>query len=227
MCVEKISIILVDDHELFRIGLKSTIKMVDNDYEFCVIGEASSGKEFFDILESGIKPDIVLLDIILPDINGIEIAKTLRNTYPEIKIIMLSAEVSEDIISELININVNGYLSKTSQTNEIKSALIAVASGEHFYGQSIAKIIYDVYINRKYEKDNDKLELSKKQELTSRELQIIKLWCDGKTTKEMANELDISHRTIESHKANILKKLEFNKFTDLIKFAIKKRIITL
>ena len=139
MSVEKISIILVDDHELFRIGLKSTIKMVDSDYDFCVINEASNGKEFFKLLENGIKPDIVLLDIILPDINGIEIAKTLRKSYPDIKIIMLSSEVSEEIISELINININGYLSKTSQTNEIKSALRAVASGEHFYGQALLK----------------------------------------------------------------------------------------
>ena len=217
-------IILVDDHALYRVGLRTTIATMDE--QLTIIGECGSGSEFTMLLQQNIIPDLVILDIRMPDENGIEIARRLKKEHPQIKIIMLSSEVSSETLSELLEIEVDGYLSKMAQMTDIEKAIRTVISGSHYYGQSVAKIMYDVYLAKTGITPIKKLFSTKnEQALTPREIEIIQYLCDGKSAKEVADKLSLSFRTIETHRNNILRKLGFNNTAEMIKFAVKQGIV--
>lgn len=217
-------IVLVDDHALYRIGLRSTIAAMDA--QLIIMGECGSGSEFTLILQQSSLPDLVILDICLPDESGIAIARRLKNEHPQIKIIMLSSEVSEETVSELLEIDVEGYLSKMAQMADIEKAIRAVISGNHYYGQSVAKIMYDVYLVKTGITPRKKLFASKEEiAFTPREIEIIQHLCDGQSAKEVGDKLNVSHRTIETHRNNILRKLGFNNTAELIKYAVKQGIV--
>ncbi len=136
-----INVILVDDHILYREGLRSAMHKLP----VRIIGEAGSGAEFFMLLESGKVPELVMLDIVLPDISGVEIARRLKAEYPGIKILMLSSEVSEKLSTELLDIGVDGYLGKVARKEDIAMAISTVIGGSQYFGRSIAKMMYDIY----------------------------------------------------------------------------------
>lgn len=217
-------IILVDDHALYRIGLRATISAMDAPLR--IIGECGSAKEFSLLLQQNIIPDLVILDIRMPDESGISIARRLKSEHPQIKIIMLSSDVSEEIVSELLEIDVEGYLSKMAQMSDIEKAIRTVISGNHYYGQSVAKIMYDVYLSITGITPKKKsFSLKKDQTLTPREIEIIKYLCDGNSAKEVGDKLNLSYRTIETHRNNILRKLGFNSTAELIKYAVKQGVV--
>lgn len=221
------NIIIVDDHSLFRLGLISIIK--DFKHPTKVIGEAESEIELFALLEKDLIPDVILLDIILPESSGIDIAKRIRAEYPEIKIIILSSEVYEEIIDEILEVGVDGYLSKLARREDIEKAINTVMGGERFFGNSVSKIIMDMYVGKKYSQKTKKYFWQNKKEInkeiTNREIEVIKLLSEGYIVKEIASKLNISPRTVETHKANILEKLGFSRTIDLIKYAIKNGIV--
>jgi DNA-binding NarL/FixJ family response regulator len=136
-------IVLVDDHALYRLGLRTTISEIDA--SLTIIGECGSSSEFTLMLQQKSIPDLVILDIRLPDESGISIARRLKTEFPQIKIIMLSSEVSEETVSELLEIDVEGYLSKMAQMADVEKAIRTVISGSNYYGQSVAKIMYNVF----------------------------------------------------------------------------------
>ncbi len=217
-------IILVDDHALYRIGLRTTIAAMDA--QLTIIGECASGSEFAMLLQKNTIPDLVLLDIHMPDESGIAIARLLKNEYPQIKIIMLSSEVSAETVSELLEIEVEGYLSKMAQMSDIEKAIRTVISGNHYYGQSVAKIMYDVYLAKTGITPKKKIFATKKEQLlTPREIEIIQHLCEGYSAKEVGDKLNVSFRTIETHRNNILRKLGFNNIAELIKYAVKQGIV--
>lgn len=221
------TLILVDDHALYRDGVRKALE--ETPMPLSIIAECASGKELYDFLLSNATPDLILLDIMLPDTSGIEIARKLKTEYPNVKIIMLSSEVSADIVTELIEINVEGYLSKLAQKQDIIKAIMTVLAGNHYYGQSVAKIMCDVYLAKKHHPDNRKNIFSKKREeiLTTREEEIVRYLCDGYLAKEVADKLNLSVRTVETHKSNILKKLGFNNMVELVRYAMKVGIVEL
>ncbi|HKM94393.1 MAG TPA: response regulator transcription factor [Prolixibacteraceae bacterium] len=217
-------IILVDDHALYRIGLRTTIAAMDA--QLSIIGECASGKEFTMLLQQNTIPNLAILDIHLPDESGIAIARRLKNDYPQTKIIMLSSEVTAETVSELLEIEVEGYLSKMAQMTDIENAIRTVISGSHYYGQSIAKIMYDVYLSKTGITPRKKLFSTKKEQaLTPREIEIIQHLCNGNSAKEVADKLNLSFRTIETHRNNILRKLGFKNTAELIKYAVKQGIV--
>mgnify|MGYP001311083361 FL=1 len=217
-------IVLVDDHALYRIGLRSTITAMDA--QLNIIGECGSSSEFTLMLQQKSLPELVILDICLPDESGIAIAHRLKNEYPQIKIIMLSSEVSAETVSELLEIDVEGYLSKMAQMTDIENAIRTVISGNHYYGQSVAKILYEVYLEKKGITPRKRLFASKGETVfTPREIEIIQHLCDGHSAKEVGDKLNVSHRTIETHRNNILRKLGFNNTAELIKYAVKQGIV--
>ncbi|MGI6479604.1 MAG: response regulator transcription factor [Salinivirgaceae bacterium] len=228
-----VKVVVIDDHELFRIGLRSVLSKKDKKNRVEIIFEASTGQELFSFLELGNLPDIILLDIVLPDMSGIEISRCLKSKFKDIKIIMLSSESSEELLFELLDIEVEGYVSKSDLTFEILHAIDSVCEGENYYGKTVSKILFDLYKTGQLIQSENKFSLPSKEgkvvnaDLSEREIDVIKLWCDGATAKEISTTLDISSRTVESHKENILNKLGFEKFTDLIKYAIKNGIITI
>lgn len=210
--MEKIRTIIVDDHQLVRIGIRMSLTSCKN---IEIVGEAASGVELLNLLES-IETDVVLLDIIMPEMSGIETTKILKEKYPNIKILIISAESSEDVIVTLMELGIDGFISKQAHPSEIAKAITEIFNGGNYYGSDISKIINSI----KIAKQN-----CNTIELTSRENEIVKLLCDGLSAKEIAEQLFIANRTVEIHKENIFKKLGFRNSVELVKYAIKNKIV--
>ena len=211
-----INAILVDDHALFRLGVKSAIAGVHTDIN--IIGEADSGSELFRLLET-VTPDIILLDIILPDTTGIEIAEKLRKERPEIKILAISAENTTDVVKKILDIGIEGFISKRKgSADEIAEAIRTIMNGLEYYGDDISSIIYKIYVSKKKTAEVT-------HEFTEREKEIIELCRAGLLSKEIAQRLNISSRTVDNHKSNIFKKLGINNTLEMVQYAIKNGII--
>lgn len=217
--MNNLKIIIVDDHALFRMGVRSVI--VDKLPHTNILAEYGSGEKLLQQLTESDKPDIILLDIVMPGISGIETARQLKEKYPDIKIIMLSSEVTSEIINELLDIGVDGYLSKLVLKEDLAEAILSVAKDNIYYGQDITRIMYDAYIAGHNKKSKQKVHI------TEREREVIELLCEGITMKEIADRLNISKRTIDTHKSNIMQKLGFRSTIELVKYAIRESIVVL
>ena len=221
-----ISIVLVDDHELYRVGLRAAISQMQGLAE--IVGECSSCEELETFLKEQKESGLIILDIWLPDGNGVNIARKLKKQYPAVKIIILSSEVSEKTVNELLAIDVEGYICKTAQINDIGNAIRTVTMGSHFYGKSVSKMILDICVSHSAEQSHKK---SKKQqqndssELTQREKEVVQYLCDGYSAKETAEKMHLSYRTVETHRSNILHKLGFSNATELIRYAVKSGLV--
>ena len=216
--MEKIKIILVDDHHLFREAIKSLLRGYD---DIVIIGEASDGKELFTKLES-LQPDIIIMDISLPGMSGIEITKKICMDRPGIKVLILTMYNNEEFIFNSLKAGARGYLPKTTSRNEMLEAINAVNKGEVFFGQTINKIMLKSYMKRATDEENP--DDNSSEHLSAREIEILKLYVDGMINKEISKKLDISIRTVETHKNHIMKKLGLRSTVELVKYAIKNNI---
>ena len=216
---KKINIFLVDDHQIVRDGIKSLL--LDSS-EISIAGEAMNGKELMDELEHS-KPDVILMDISLPDISGIELTKQITQQFPDIKVVILSMYTQEDFITNAIGAGAKGYLPKNTTRQELLNAVIAVHNGREYYNDAVSKIILENYIStvRKLKE----VETEKDPEnLSSREKQILKLYIEGMSNQQIADKLFISIRTVESHKNHIMQKLGVKSTVELVKYAIRNNI---
>jgi len=219
--MKAINIILVDDHQLVRDGIKS---LLSDNSNIKIIGEAQSAYEFFDLLKINI-PDIVLLDIALPTMSGIEIAKILTTEFPQVKKIMLSMYTSEDFIFNSLKAGINGYLPKNTTREELLKAIYEVHNGNEYFSKNISDTILKSYV--KSAKYGNNITDDKLSNLTNREQEILLYVVEGMNNKSIADKLNISIRTVETHKTSIMRKLNLNSTVDLVKFAIKHNIIEL
>jgi DNA-binding NarL/FixJ family response regulator len=219
--MKRINIVLVDDHKIVREGLKILLMNLP---EIKIIAEVASGSELFDLLPE-IKPDILLMDISLPKMSGILITEKLSREYPDIKVIMLTANDNEEMVFDSFKAGALGYLPKDIEHEELVEAIITVAEGNEYLAQSISSGVLKNYLKKA--RSGSHKQLKSEKELTKRELEVIELFCDGLSYKEIADRLNISVRTIESHKKSILEKLELNSIVDIVKYAIKHGIINL
>lgn len=215
-----IKVILVDDHRIVRDGIKSLIQAEDN---IKIIGEAASYSEMLSLISIQI-PDIIVLDISLPDISGIEIAKILTIKYPAIRVIILSMYTTEDFIFNSLKAGAKGYLPKNISKRELINAINEIYKGNEYFSDEISNIILKSYIKKIQNNKEQENELNK---LTKREEELLKLFAEGLSNKEISNKLFISHRTVESHKTHIMSKLQLRSNIDLIMFAIKNKIINI
>jgi DNA-binding NarL/FixJ family response regulator len=211
---QKIRIALADDHVILRQGLESLIGQ-ENDIE--VIGQASDGHETIELVESK-EPDVLILDIAMPKLNGIEVCKRLRRKYPNIKIIILSMYDNQEYIYELFSYGVSGYLLKESVVSDLISAIRAVHNGDIYLSPSISKKIIDGFLTFKHENVS-------KNNLTSREREILQLIAEGYSSREIGELLNTSMKTVDAHRNNIMKKLKIHRKSELIKYAIQQGII--
>ena len=211
-----IKIIVVDDHSLFRMMLKSTFQ---TDYpDICVTGEVETGEELFRILPRT-PADLVLLDINLPDIWGVEVARRLHKGYPDLKILAVSAENTSETVQAMIEVGISGFISKQrSSSDELAEAIRSVMSGVEYFGRDISAIMFDVYVAKK------KTSVVT-AEFTPREREIILLSRDGLMCKEIADRLNISINTVNNHKKNIFQKLGINNTMEMVQYALKTGII--
>ncbi|HBF87686.1 MAG TPA: DNA-binding response regulator [Bacteroidales bacterium] len=219
--MSKIKIILVDDHQIVRDGIKS---LLSDNSEIEIIGEAKDAHEFFDILKTKI-PTMVLLDISLPTMSGIEISKILAVEYPQIKILMLSMYTSEDFIFNALKAGIHGYLPKNTTRKELLLAINEIYNGNEYFSKAISDTILKSYV--KSAKQGNSVSDDKMSSLSNREREILLYVVEGMSNPSIAQRLSISIRTVETHKTSIMRKLDLNSTVDLVKFAIKNKIIEL
>lgn len=217
--MDKIRIILVEDHQIVRDGIKA---LLTDAPDIEVTGEAASYRELQEKLQNQ-HPDIIVMDISLPDVSGIEITKMLNEQYPEIRILILSMYTGEDFIFNAIKSGAKGYLPKNTTRKEIIDAVRAIYNGEEYFSESISNIILKSYVNKA--KNADQQPEKSEDKLTTREIEILKLFASGMSNQEIADELFISIRTVESHKNHIMQKLELKSTVEMIRFAIKNKIV--
>jgi DNA-binding NarL/FixJ family response regulator len=215
----KIRIFLVDDHQLVRDGIKSLLISAE---ELHILGEASSGRECFEKIAIE-PPDILILDISLPDTNGIEITKRISAEYPATRVLILSMYTNEDFIFNSVKAGARGYLPKNTSREELLNAIHAIYEGEEFFSDSISRIMLKSYVRKA--KEDDMTSPGNSISLTTREIEILKLFAEGFINKEISDQLDISIRTVETHKNHIMKKLELKSTVELIKYAIRNKIV--
>jgi DNA-binding NarL/FixJ family response regulator len=217
--VKKVSVFLVDDHQLVRDGIKWQFNKSNN---IEVTGEAGDGVELFEKLKLSV-PDIIILEISLPKITGIELTKAITANYPGIKVLILSNNHAEDFIFESLKAGAAGFISKNTTRKELLEAITRIYNGYDFLGESISEKIVKGFIKRA--RSGEDYFKKKEINLTSREIEILKLVANGAGNKEIADKLFISIRTVGSHKNHIMQKLEVDTPVDLIKFAIKNKLI--
>ncbi|RLD55108.1 MAG: DNA-binding response regulator [Bacteroidetes bacterium] len=213
-----IKVILVDDHKMFREGLSFLLSKSKN---IEVIAEAENGKQFVQLLESH-NPDVVLMDINMPKMNGIEATQIALSKYPGIKVIALSMNGDEAYYSKMIHAGAKGFVLKQAGSDELEEAIENVMDGSDFFSPELMKnIILNMGKAKKVESEND----TRYIKLTDREKEILQLICTGMSIKEIATKLFISPRTVEGHKARIMEKLGAKNTSKLIILAIKNKLI--
>lgn len=212
-----VRILLADDHTIVRQGLA---RLLEEQQNFKVVGEAVNGQDAVEKAEK-LKPDIIIMDIAMPRMNGIEAAKRIRKQMPETKIIILSMYSHEHYIHELLECGVSGYLLKDSGGQDIIKAIRAALKNETFLSPSISKKVVDAYLSPT--KSSSKAELYK--QLSNREREVFQLIAEGHPTRQIADMLCVSVSTIKSHKAKIMEKLGTESSIKLIHFAIQLGLV--
>jgi DNA-binding NarL/FixJ family response regulator len=211
-----ITAILVDDHELFRLGVRTA--MANRHPDIHITGEAETSTEFFALLKTT-TADIVLLDVNLPDMSGIEIARRLKKEKPKMKILVISSENTAIATQALIDIGIDGFISKRmGSVDVLADAIRSIMNGLEYFGKDISDIIYRIYVSKK-----KTTEIT--AEFTKQEKKIIEFCREGLQSKQIADMLYISPRTVENHKNNIFRKLGINNTVEMIQYAMKNGII--
>ncbi|WP_297829304.1 response regulator transcription factor [uncultured Rikenella sp.] len=223
---EKYTVLQVDDHALFRNGLKL---LLNSHPRFRVVGEAATGREMLGWLEQAERlPDVVLLDIAMPDMNGIEAAAEALRRWPELRIITLSMYGEEDYYFKMVSQGVKGFLLKNSDITEVYAAIEAVLEGGSYFSQ---ELLFNLVSNLRSSSETEAEELPKAEEttdeaaLSAREKEILLLICKGMTNYEIADTLFISKRTVDKHRANILEKTNCKNTANLVVYAIKNGLV--
>lgn len=214
--MEKINVMIADDHSLIREGLK---QLLEFDGTIKVVGEASNGVECLDKLNT-YSPDVLLLDINMPEMNGIEVLKKMKDANSKIKVLILTVHNEMDYLMKAVDIGVDGYILKDSESSELKKAISAVKDGENYIQPSLIPALNNQLVNR----DTDKDKISS---LTNREHEVLVQVANGMFNKEIAMNLNISERTVKNHISNIFKKIDVSDRTQAAVFAIKNNIIKL
>ncbi len=212
--MRKIKILLVDDHAIMRDGIKALLSIYD-DIE--VVGEASEGREAVEMARE-LNPDVVVMDISMPGMDGLEVTRRLTKRNPGMKVIILTQHDNREYILSAIKVGAAGYIPKKALGSDLISAIRAVHSGDSFLYPSAAKTLIDDY--RKQAEQPDIYE-----SLTEREREILKLIAEGLTSREIANALYISQKTVQGHRTKIMEKLDLHNRTELIKYAIRKGLV--
>jgi len=210
------NILLADDHIIFRQGIKGLLTKKQG---LNVIGEASDGKELLNLLKE-LSPDMVILDISIPEINGIDVANEIKKLYPDIKVLILTMHKNKEYLYHSISAGAQGYLLKEDSDIELFSAIDTIRNEGIYITPLMFKEMTEDLSNLYKGKEGHFSEL-----LTTREKEILKLIAQGKSNKEISELLFISIRTVENHRANIMKKLKFKKTADLVRYTIQKGYI--
>ena len=209
-----VKIMIADDHSLIREGLKNLLEL-EGDIE--VVAEAEDGMQCLDKLEY-ITPDVLLLDINMPKKNGLEVLRVLKDRKSKVKVLVLTVHNETEYLMKAVDIGIDGFVLKDSESSELKKAIFAIVDGETYIQPSLIPALNSKMIEK--DKDGAKIDL-----LTRRELEVLKLLAVGMYNKEVAEKLDISERTVKNHVSNIFKKIEVTDRTQAAVFAIRNNLV--
>ena len=217
MTGDLITIVLADDHHIVRQGVKA---LLESEPGFSVVGEASDGLKAVNIVSS-LKPRILLADLMMPGLNGLEVTRQVGRVSPHTRVIILSMYLNEPYVIEALQNGAFGYVLKECNVSDLIHAIHEVASGRHYLSPPLSERAIEVYL----EKTRD-VALDPYDTLTSREKEVLQLAVEGMSNADIAVRLFISPRTAETHRANMMRKLHLHTQTDLIKFALKKGLLS-
>jgi DNA-binding NarL/FixJ family response regulator len=218
MKADKINVVLVEDHKVVRKGLRA---LLEYENDISVLGEAENGLEAIDVVRK-LNPEVVIMDIALPKLNGIEASREIIKTNPNIKILMLSAHADDGYIEKALSLGIAGYLVKQCSPHLLIQAVREIAMGLQFYGPSISERVKVFKENQTKKNGHVK---QKTQLLSPRETQVLQLIAEGFANKQVAGELNISIKTVEKHRQNVMKKLKIHDTAGLTRYAITEGII--
>ena len=214
----KVRILLADDHTVIRSGLRL---LLERHAEFEVVGEAADGREAVALADE-LNPDVVVMDIAMPNLNGIEATNQIVRKHAETAVVILSMHSDEAYVMRALKAGARAYLLKDSAEEDLVKSIRAVSEGKSFFSPAISRVLAEDYVRQLQRKGvEDSYEL-----LTSREREILQLLAEGKSNKDMANLLNLSLYTVETHRSNILEKLNLHTIPELILYAVRKGIIS-
>ncbi len=211
-------VLLADDHKLMRTGLRL---IVDQHPEFTVVGEADDGRQAVSLVET-LRPDVVVMDVGMPRLNGIDAAAQITEAHPETAVVMLSMHSDEGYVLRALKAGARAYLLKDSAEADLSRAITAVIEGKSFFSPAVSKVLLEDYM-RKLSRSGaeDSFDL-----LSSREREILQLVAEGNSSKEVASLLNLSVHTVETHRSNIMQKLNLRGMPELILYAVRKGLIS-
>lgn len=217
--MKKVKLLLADDHKIVRQGIK---KLLEEEPDLQVAGEAANGREAVK-KATELKPDVILMDITLSNLNGLEATKQIKKVLPDVKVIMLTMHKNEEYVLQSFQAGASGYILKEGAVEELVSAIRSIHQDKSFLSPTISKTLIDAYLR--------KMETGKTETpfdlLTDREREVLQLIAEGYTNREVAKSLFISVKTVEAHRAHIMQKLNIHDIAKLVKYAIQKGLVDL
>jgi len=217
MSTTQIRVLLADDHKLVRAGIRS---LLENLPEVEVVAEASDGREAIRLVEQN-EPQIVLMDLAMPGLNGLEATRYLTRTFPEVRVLILSIYADEEHVYQALRAGAAGYLLKGAATEELELAIRSVGRGETYLSPPVSKPVIMEYIRR------TNVGMTGREQLSPRQTQILKLIAEGMTTKQVAMELAISIKTVETHRSALMMRIGVHDVAGLVRYAVKVGLIDL
>jgi DNA-binding NarL/FixJ family response regulator len=213
--MNSVRILIADDHELFRRGLAAELTQVPG---WVVAGEAANGREAVE-LSAALKPDIIVLDLTMPELNGLEAARRIIAVEPAARVLILTAHESEQLVREVLSAGAKGYVLKSDAGRMLVAALQALLGGGSFFTSNVARIVLDGYLR------SESPDAEAPDTLSAREREIVQLLAEGNSNKDIARVLKISVKTAETHRSNIMRKMGFGSLPELVRYAIRNKII--
>ena len=211
-----VRIVLVDDHRLVRAGIRALLEKVPKAE---VVGEAADGREAFARIEKQ-RPDVVLIDIAMPGLNGLDAVDRIKKEWPETKVIILSMHANEEYVVRALRSDVSGYLIKDAAVDELQDAIRTVDQGEVYFSKRISKRVIRDYLTK-----TDEIR-GPLEQLSSRQREVLQLIGEGKNTKEIADILRVSVKTVEAHRLQLMHRLDIHDIPGLVKFAIRTGLVS-
>jgi DNA-binding NarL/FixJ family response regulator len=214
---KKLRILVADDHEVVREGVR---RLIENERGWEICGEAGNGREAVALAEK-LKPDVVVMDLAMPDLNGLEAARQIKRIRPKTEVLIFAGEQNEKMIHDVFAAGVRSYIVKTDVVLHLVAAIRALSEHKHYFTTRISEVVFARYFSGDTGAGKDKTE-----GITPREREIVQLLAEGKSNKEAGTVLGISIKTVETHRASTMRKLKLDSFAALVRYAVRNRIVT-
>jgi two-component system response regulator NreC len=215
--MEKIRVLIADDHQVMRQGVRAVVELQDG---WSVVGEAATGREAVEMAEK-LRPEIVVMDVQMPELNGLEATRQIKKSIPETEVLMFTGLETEELVRQVFEAGARSYILKTDGKEQLEAALTSLAAHKPYFTTQVGEILFAKFLTGK-----PKNEDTGEGRLTDREREIVQLLAEGRSNKEVADTLGISVKTAETHRAAIMRKLKFLSFSDLVRYAIRNHIIS-